>query len=187
MSERARRAREGHRLKAQKNDYGFGTVRTWLQKLISDSAVSPVTAYSHGRYATVVREVRSVLVQEYKVVRGFVPCQQERCFQHFRVRVHGDDAPLCIINCHAPSGRKRRLTRNGRTMDLRAFQRRRSPCLGFDFNKENIQGSISGAIQLINTRVQFASTTSASLSSGGIQIQRKHCVAQPVLNELYSL
>ena len=46
------------------------------RELLSDSAVPPVSVYSDGHYATLVKTGR-VLVEEYKPVGGFVPRQEE--------------------------------------------------------------------------------------------------------------
>ena len=64
----------------------------------NDSAVPPVSVYSDGHYATLVK-TRRVSVEKYKFVRGFVCGQEGRGFQHFCVRFHGDGTPMSIINC----------------------------------------------------------------------------------------
>ena len=77
-------------------------VDAWLLGLLSDSAAPPVSVYSDGHYATLVK-TRRVSVEKYEFVRGFVRGQEERGFQHVRVHFHGDDTLISIINCHAAS------------------------------------------------------------------------------------
>ena len=77
-------------------------VDAWLLELLSDSAAPPVSVYSDGHYATLVK-TRRVSVEKYEFVRGFVRGQEERGFQHLCVRFHGDDTTMSIINCHSVS------------------------------------------------------------------------------------
>ena len=108
---------EGLAAKLPEGDYN-----TWIQKLLSGSAVPPVIVYSYGHYVTLVKESR-VTVEHYNLVSGFYPGQEERCFQHFRVRVERVDELVSIIHCHAPSSQKRSLSANGRMHYVRALHR----------------------------------------------------------------
>ena len=120
-----------------------GNVIAWIRRLLADSAASPVHIYADEHYATLVLSDR-VEVLEYRVIRDFVQTQRDRCFQHFRVRTSDRDEPISIVNCHAPSSRKRTLTVDMRRRYFAAFHAAcaGSPFIwGGDFN--------TGLIQLI--------------------------------------
>jgi hypothetical protein len=143
--------------------------------LLSDSAVPPVSVYTDGHYTTLVNTDR-VVVEEHKLVEGFVRNQSERCFQHFRVRVARDDAPVSIINCHAPASKKRGLTVDGR---MRYFQAFHTACAadrfiwGGDFNTGVIQ--LTALVQSIDARyaVERGGDSSAA-QPGSLQIVFSH-------------
>ena len=59
-------------------------VDAWLLELLSDSAAPPVSVYSDGHYATLVK-TRRVSVEKYEFVRGFVRGHEDRGFQHLCV------------------------------------------------------------------------------------------------------
>ena len=99
-----------------------GDVTAWIAELLQGSAVPPVDVYSDSHYVTSVKTTR-VTVDQYRLVAGFVPTQVDRSFQHFRVRVEGDEAAISIINCHAPASQKRGLTVDGRTRYFTAFKK----------------------------------------------------------------
>ena len=121
-----------------------GDVAVWIRSLLDDSAVQPVKIYSDGHYVTIVTNSH-VVVDEYKFVKGFVKEQEHRSFQHFRVRMEGDDDPVSIIHCHAPASTKRGLTVSERTQYFTAFH---TACAadrfiwGGDFNTGVIQLTI---------------------------------------------
>ena len=118
-----------------------GNVIAWIRRLLADSAVSPVAIYADEHYATLVLSDR-VDVLEYRVIRDFVQTQRDRCFQHFRVRTSDRDEPISIVNCHAPSSKKRKLTVDMRRRYFAAFHEvcAGSPFIwGGDFNTGLIQ------------------------------------------------
>jgi hypothetical protein len=90
-----------------------GNVVAWIMELLNGSAVPPVDIFTDSHYLTIVKTSR-VQVHRYNLVQGFVPNQLDRSFQHFRVSVAGDEAPISIINCHAPASKKRGLNVDGR-------------------------------------------------------------------------
>ena len=75
-------------------------VDAWIRELLSDSAVPPVSVYSDGHYATLVK-TRRVLVEEYKVVGGFVSGQEERCFQPASSPLKHEESPAKAAKCRA--------------------------------------------------------------------------------------
>ena len=70
-----------------------GDVVAWIMKLFNDSAIPPVEIFTDSHYLTIVKTSR-VKVDLYKLVHGFVPNQNDRSFQHLRVSVAGDEAPI---------------------------------------------------------------------------------------------
>ena len=118
-----------------------GNVIAWIRRLLADSAASPVHIYADEHYATLVLSDR-VEVLEYRVIRDFVQTQRDRCFQHFRVRTSDRDEPISIVNCHAPSSKKRKLRVDMRRRYFAAFHEAcaGSPFIwGGDFNTGLIQ------------------------------------------------
>jgi hypothetical protein len=118
-----------------------GDVDAWIRRLLADSAVPPVDIYTNGNYTTIVAKTGRVEITEHKLVKGFMPQQSDRCYQHFRVRVQGDSDAVSIINCHAPSSNKRKLTDDGRRGYFRSFHYESSPdrfIWGGDFNTKLI-------------------------------------------------
>ena len=106
-----------------------GGIKTWIMSLISDemlqgwiadSVEQPITIYDDDHYVTIVKNTR-VHITHYKIVRGFVPDQEERSFQFFRVRVTGTDEQVCIINCDAPASKTRGLSADGRMCYFKTF------------------------------------------------------------------
>jgi hypothetical protein len=95
----------------------------WVRLLLAGSAVPPVDIYTDGNYTTIVAKSGRVEITENQLVRGFLPQQPGRCYQHFRVRVQGDSDAVSIINCHAPSSFKRKLTNDGRQIYFKSFRR----------------------------------------------------------------
>ena len=89
-------------------------VDAWIRKLLADSGVSPVDIYADAHYATLVLSDR-VKVLGYRIIRDFIETQRDLCFQHFRVRTSEREEPISIVNCHAPSSRKRNLSAHMRT------------------------------------------------------------------------
>ena len=118
-----------------------GDVDAWIRMLLAGSAVPPVDIYTNGNYTTIVAKTGRVEITEHKLVKGFMPQQSDRCYQHFRVRVQGDSDAVSIINCHAPSSNKRKLTDEGRRGYFRSFHYESSPdrfIWGGDFNTKLI-------------------------------------------------
>ena len=118
-----------------------GNVETWMTELLSDSAIPPVYIFADSHYLTIVRKNR-VKVDRYELVQGFDRRENDRSFQHLRVLVAGDDVPISIINCHAPSSKKRALSSDRRRLYLTAVH---NACagdrfiFGGDFNTGFIQ------------------------------------------------
>ena len=56
-------------------------VDAWILELLSDSAAPPVSVYSDGHYATLVK-TRRVSVEKYEFVRGFVRGHEDRGGNH---------------------------------------------------------------------------------------------------------
>ena len=81
-------------------------VGAWMTELLRDSAIPPVHISTEGHYLTIVKTSR-VKVDRDSLVQGFDDNNTDRSFQHLRVFVAGDDVPISIINCHAPSSKKR--------------------------------------------------------------------------------
>ena len=129
-----------------------GDVVAWIMKLFNDSAIPPVEIFTDSHYLTIVKTSR-VKVDLYKLVHGFVPNQNDRSFQHLRVSVAGDEAPISIINCHAPASKKRVLSADGRKRYVRAAH---DACAGDrfiwggDFNTGSIQ--LTALMTSIDTR-----------------------------------
>ena len=94
-------------------------VDAWMTELLRDSAIPPVHIFADSHYLTIVKTSR-VNVDRYSLVQGFDDNNTNRSFQHLRVFVAGDGVPISIINCHAPSSKKRVLTSNGRKLYLTA-------------------------------------------------------------------
>ena len=94
-------------------------VDAWMTELLKDSAIPPVNIFADSHYLTIVKTSR-VNVDRYSLVQGFDANNTNRSFQHLRVFVAGDGVPISIINCHAPSSKKRVLTSNGRKLYLTA-------------------------------------------------------------------
>jgi hypothetical protein len=89
--------------------------------LLAGSAVPPVDIYTDGNYTTIVAKSDRFEITEHKLVKGFLHTQLDRCYQHFRVRMQGDNEAVSIINCHAPSSFKRKLTNDGRQIYFKSF------------------------------------------------------------------
>ena len=112
-----------------------GDVGRWISTILQDSAVPPVQTFCDSHYVTLVRT--EVKVVQYNFIAGVVGGQPDRSFQHFRVLVAGDPAPISIINCHAPASQKRPLSAAGRAAYFNAFPvacRNDRFILGGDFN-----------------------------------------------------
>ena len=90
-----------------------GNVNAWMTELLRDSAIPPVNIFAESHYLTIVKTSR-VNVDRYRLVQGFDANNTDRSFQHLRVFVAGDGVPISIINCHAPSSKKRMLTQTCR-------------------------------------------------------------------------
>jgi hypothetical protein len=92
-------------------------VNAWMTELLRDSAIPPVNIFAESHYLTIVKTSR-VKADRYRLVQGFDDKVMVRSFQHLRVFVAGDDVPISIINCHAPSSKKRALTLSCRKLYL---------------------------------------------------------------------
>ena len=90
-----------------------GGIKTWIEGWIADSVEQPITIYDDDHYVTIVNNTR-VHITHYKIVSGFVPDQEERSFQLFRVRVPETDEQVCIIICDASASKTRGLSADGR-------------------------------------------------------------------------
>ena len=106
-------------------DKGIGgglqtTVQQWMSELLADSAVQPVSIYAGAHYLTIVKD-EHVKVAQYKLISGFIDEQKERSFQHLQVRPHGCSKLVSVINCHAPSSDRRKLTAARRSSYVKAF------------------------------------------------------------------
>ena len=54
-----------------------GGTKAWIEGLIADSVEPPITIYDDDHYFTIVKNTRAHIT-DYKIVRGFVPDQEER-------------------------------------------------------------------------------------------------------------
>lgn len=97
------------------------SVNVWLNRLLRDTVVSPVIVYNASHHATIVRETRDMEIIDYKFVEDFISEQRERRFQYFRVRIVGDNEPVSVIHCNAPSSEKCESTLPLRRSYIRAF------------------------------------------------------------------
>ena len=127
-------------------------VDAWMTELLRDSAIPPVNIFADSHYLTIVKTSR-VNVDRYSLVQGFDDNNTNRSFQHLRVFVAGDGVPISIINCHAPSSKKRALTTSCRKDYLIAAH---NACagdrfiFGGDFNTGFIQ--ITAFMKAIDSR-----------------------------------
>jgi hypothetical protein len=152
-----------------------GDVVAWIMKLFNDSAIPPVEIFTDSHYLTIVKTSR-VKVDLYKLVHGFVPNQNDRSFQHLRVSVAGDEAPISIINCHAPASKKRVLSADGRKRYVRAAH---DACAGDrfiwggDFNTGSIQ--LTALMTSIDSRYTSGEgDLSSAAQPGAVQVLYSH-------------
>ena len=103
-----------------------GGVEAWIAKLLQGSAAQPVLIYADSHYATIVRSAR-VEIDQYELIRGFVPTQSYRSFIHFRFRVDGYETPISIINAHASSSTEQHLRTEKRRQYFSAFAKASAP------------------------------------------------------------
>ena len=96
------------------------TVTEWIMDLLADTTVSQVSVYADAHYVTIVKQ-QDVDVAESRLISGFIAEQAGRSFQHFRVRLREANKLVSVINCHAPSSIKRKLTVSHRLSYFRAF------------------------------------------------------------------
>ena len=116
-------------------------LKAWIMDLLVDTAVAQVTVHAGVDYVTIVNQ-EDVVVAGYEFISGFIPEQAWRSFQHLRVRLHGHDKLVSVINCHATSSTKEKLTVNRRLSYLNAFHTTSGadPFIwGVDFNTALIQ------------------------------------------------
>ena len=93
-----------------------------MSELLADSAVQPVSIYAGAHYLTIVKD-EHVEVAQCKLISGFIDEQKERSFQHLQVRPHGCSKLVSVINCHAPSSDRRKLTAARRSSYVKAFHK----------------------------------------------------------------
>ena len=171
-------------------------VGAWMTELLRDSAIPPVHISTEGHYLTIAKTSR-VKVDRDSLVQGFDDNNTDRSFQHLRVFVAGDDVPISIINCHAPSSKKRPLTASCRKRYLLAAH---NVCAGDrfvwggDFNTGCIQftaimkgidsrysgeeGDISSALQVCYSHPMKSRDGDLAVSYGLAAIQTDSAVGK---------
>jgi len=154
-----------------------GDVDAWIRELLANSAVPPVAIYTNGNYTTIVAQTGRVDITEHRLVKGFITQQSDRCYQHFRVRVRGDSDPVSIINCHAPSSTKRKLTNAGRQIYFKSFHDTSFPdrfIWGGDFNTQLTMMSIF--MEQLHPRYTAEQDENSSAAQPGMQFILSHQV-----------
>ena len=140
----------------------LGELNKWMSELLADSAVQPVSIYAGAHYLTIVKD-EHVKVDQYHLISGFGD-QKERSFQHLQVRPHGYRKLVSVINCHAPSSKRRELTAARRSSYLKAFHAASgaNPFIwGGDFNTGPVQ--LTALLKAVDRRyvIDDAETSSA--------------------------
>ena len=136
----------------------------WMQDVLSETIVSQATVYAHAHYATIIKKDDFAEVT-YGFIRDFIPKQDDRPFQHARVRLHGQDKLVPIVNCHAPMSKKRKLTDMVRSTYLAAFCKSSGECSSFwggDFNTD--RNKVADLLDMLDGR------HSPLISGGSIRI-----------------
>ena len=155
-----------------------GDITAWIRFLLAGSAVPAVDIYNDGNYTTIVAKSDRFEITEHKLVEGFLHTQLDRCYQHFRVRVQGDSEAVSIINCHAPSSAKRKLTNVGRQIYFKSFHDTSYPdrlIWGGDFNTQLLM--ITKLMEQLHPRYTAAEgETSTAAQSAGLQVIFSHRV-----------
>ena len=85
------------------------TVKQWIMDLLAGTEMPQAAVYTNAHDVAIVNK-DPVTVAERNFISGFISEQPERSFQHVRVRRCGNGKRVSVINCHAPSSNKRRLT-----------------------------------------------------------------------------
>ena len=80
-----------------------------IRNLLVDTHVSQDVIYADAHYVTIVNKMKFENVH-YAFVPDFACEQKERCFQHLRLRLRASGTLVPVMNCHAPSSKKRNPT-----------------------------------------------------------------------------
>ena len=112
------------------------SIAEWIRNLLADTDVSQAVVYADAQDVTIVNKMKFDDVHD-AFVSDFISAQRERFFQHLRLRLRASGKLVSVINCHAPSSKKRKLTNQRRLRYFQEFHTRSGadPVIwGGDFN-----------------------------------------------------